>query len=364
MLVLVAGGMNVVRAVEEERADRKLMIWPVSPDSMVFSLSTVLESIYALDEESGEELFNYRLESRGLAYPNAAGALVLGHGTMVAPGQGPTILSRVRESKGLSLQVFLAPPRKPCEESSDIVSFASSDGPCSFSLSQHGRKVTFLVRIDGKERKVSSQYDERKFQQIAVTWDGVSLILYVNGERKARSPAPGSPHDLASGDLVFGSGTVEKVGWAGLLEGFAFHQESLSAGDIAKGHEAYRNRIESRPNPEVVRLRAKLITKSEVSSPEDIAPYRESLAVFEYEVLEVHKGLYFPKKIRVVHWVILDGASVPFGRIGIGEEVELSLTKFEESRQLSTVNLSDTLDFDFDLDLFFDAGDAALIWGK
>ena len=119
---------------------------------------------------------------------------------------------------------------------------------------------------------------------------------------------------------------------------------------------AYGRKVAERAVPRVTRLVGKLIARSFVPTPEDIAPYPESLAVFEYEVVKVLEGFYVAPKMRVAHWVVLGGTSLARGRVEVGDEVELTVTEFTENPQLEQVNLSDTLEFDFDLRLYFDVG--------
>ena len=100
----------------------------------------------------------------------------------------------------------------------------------------------------------------------------------------------------------------------------------------------------------------KLVARSYVPTPEDIAPDPAARAVFEYEVVKVVEGFYVAKKMRVAHWAVLGETSLARGQLAIGDEVELSATEFAQNPQLEQVNISDTLEFDFDLRLFFDIG--------
>jgi hypothetical protein len=78
--------------------------------------------------------------------------------------------------------------------------------------------------------------------------------------------------------------------------------------------------------PAVVEARLKGITP--VPTIESIAPYRQALVVYEYEVLRVHSGDDPGPRITVHHWAIRDERSVA-PRWTVGETVLLVLEPFE-----------------------------------
>jgi hypothetical protein len=157
------------------------------------------------------------------------------------------------------------------------------------------------------------------------------------------------------GDLKLGSGSPVNLGWAGRIQSFALLNRALSAKEVEFRYEAQQEHSAAAPSPPL-RVRAALAARSHVPSPQEIAPYRESLAVFEYRVLEVLEGESSNERIRVAHWLLLDGTPLPYRDLEIDSEVTLQLSPFSANRQLKNANLSDTLEPDFDLDLFLDEG--------
>ena len=101
-------------------------------------------------------------------------------------------------------------------------------------------------------------------------------------------------------------------------------------------------------------MEGRLAKRSKVPTPKSISPYTEALVVYEYEVVRVLRGLYLPKHIRVAHWAVLGGESLASGQLAEGDTVSLEVCDFNADPKLETVHLSDTLDFDFDLPLYFD----------
>ena len=112
--------------------------------------------------------------------------------------------------------------------------------------------------------------------------------------------------------------------------------------------------LAGRTPPKQIQLEGTLLKKSHVPTSKEIAPYRESLAVYEYKVDRVLKGTYEHDRIRVAHRVILDGSPLPLGKLAAEAKQSLTLELFSKNRQLKTTNQSDTLEFDFDLELYFD----------
>jgi hypothetical protein len=75
----------------------------------------------------------------------------------------------------------------------------------------------------------------------------------------------------------------------------------------------------------------------------EISPYREALVVFEYEVEASPEGELQPGKIRVAHWAILDGKTLPITRAAEGQVLRLAVEPFDANPQLESLYLADTL---------------------
>ncbi|MBT3377638.1 MAG: hypothetical protein HN742_42365 [Lentisphaerae bacterium] len=100
-----------------------------------------------------------------------------------------------------------------------------------------------------------------------------------------------------------------------------------------------------------------------IPSLKQIAPYREALACSEcavtaWKAAGARKGAPgepAPKRIRIVQWVILDGKTQPVAKRAAGSKVRLHLEPFDMNPQLERFYLSDTLEEDFDVPLYFAA---------
>ena len=59
------------------------------------------------------------------------------------------------------------------------------------------------------------------------------------------------------------------------------------------------------------------------------------------------------------------GGTTAWLQLNAKKEIQSANNKLDDkNRQLANTNLSDTLEFDFDLDLYFDAGSASVNWIK
>jgi len=113
------------------------------------------------------------------------------------------------------------------------------------------------------------------------------------------------------------------------------------------------------PVPQL-QVQAKLVGKSTVLTPEDIAPYTQGLCVYRYEVEKVLDGTYDQPYLHVAHWMVLDERLLPFSKAAIGQECELTLELLNDNPQLAQENLSDDIVEDFSIPYYFDAGGCSL----
>ena len=104
------------------------------------------------------------------------------------------------------------------------------------------------------------------------------------------------------------------------------------------------------------RVRARLAEVSDAPSPDEIAPYREALAVYEWEVLDVIDGAPDGGRLRVAHWAVLGGASQPIAALRPGAERELEIELLSDNPQTEGVVLADDLALQADRPVFLDVG--------
>ena len=344
-------------SAQEEEADA----WPRNRDALVFLFATAFDPILAYSADGGEPVFNYSLEPQGRARVSSSGALELARGTFTALGVGESLRRSIAESssRAMTLELFLHTGSPSQSKRETFLELGSS--PPLLSLSQEGRGVVLRLRATEADSSLvlRAPLRDKNGHHVALTMDSQGVALFVDGREQARRKTDflEDPARLAELDhLVLGSGSSSSVGWGGRLEGVALYSRILGAAEIRDSANVYGRLVDVREPIPALSLSGRLLQKSHVPTLEELAPYRRSLAVFEYEVLEVTEGFYLLDQIRIAHWVILDREPLPVGETRPGTVIELMVEPFAENRQLENVNISDTLPLDFDLDLFFSVG--------
>ena len=158
---------------------------------------------------------------------------------------------------------------------------------------------------------------------------------------------------LGSG-LSIGGPEGARFTWRGKVEGIAMFARALSAEEAANDFAAYSRSIARRKTIPRIALRAKLVAKSKVPSPADIAPYVDALVVNEYEVVKVLAGAYAGKNIRVAQWGLMNSRPTRLTRAPVGTVVQLSVELFSDHPQLEAEVTRSTLEENFDLDRYVD----------
>ncbi|MEW6366496.1 MAG: LamG-like jellyroll fold domain-containing protein [Acidobacteriota bacterium] len=191
---------------------------------------------------------------------------------------------------------------------------------------------------------------------VVVTYAPGQLVVYVDGEKAAeRSLVRGDLSGWKSGTLVFGGARMP--GWKGTIEGVAVYSRVLDATIVRESALRYSTKLKARPQVNQLQLQAHLVAKSRIPTLDEISPYRQALAVYEYKVERVALGMYDRPTIRIAHWVVLDGAALPASRLREGESSRLRLEPFQSNPQLESVYISDTLPADYEQPLFFDTAE-------
>jgi len=323
---------------------RDLVEWPSPASRPVFLFKNAFEEVLAFRSGEDQPIFNYELQPSGFARPLSSGALSLAYGSYLAPEQGAYLAGLIAAGKTLALELFL----KPEQGAGGGILRLGGATAATLALDQHHGRLQ--VTGAGGARLVAELPDDRG-SHLFLIFGGTRLELYRDGVLVDAATLPASSDNPDS--LAFGSGSPDDRGWSGCIEGIAIYTEPPDSATIQANAEAFHHLVDLRRPVPRIRLEARLTTRSHLPTLEEIAPYTESLAVYEYEVVRVIEGAYLARRIRVAHRVILDGRHLPVRDRIPGATVTLTIEPFEANRQLKNVHLSDTLEFDFDLDLYF-----------
>ena len=271
------------------------------------------------------------------------------HGSFTAPGAGRLLHQQPDAGHARVLLIRC----RPGNSDGAILSWGES-----LTIGQRDSSLVVDIGSESVYLPLGENSDQTIIFRLAISENDADLRI--ESGVSAKTALSFWPADQAN-DLVFGDGSFERAGWNGRISFIAIYDTAESRVDqLPAFAKPTRNSINEKND---LRLRGRLLKKSVVATPESIQPYFQSVTVYEYEVMDVTAGRYFPDRIRVAHWTMLDSALLPIALAEPGAEFDLICRPFTECRNVATIHLSDTLEVS-DLQLFFDTGHAAITAGN
>lgn len=327
--------------------------WPAGRDGLVFLWETA-DAPNRVVDQSVERSFP--VNRTGEARVDPYHRMDLGAGSFTAsPEAAEAIVAGVKRTNQLTLEATVE--TRTARQNAPIVSLAGA-GPqkANLVLAQQGEDLVLrlmLARHGLEEHTVPlGKLLPGRPTHVLVSYRPGRLDAYRDGEPAAGRDLEGDFFRWRPRPLVFGASLRDGGGaWSGFLEGVAFYGRAFSPEEAGESARRYLEKVARRPEVPVQRLRGRLVARSRTPTLQDISPYREALAVYEYEAGQ--------ERVRVAHWVILDGRTLPVTNRKEGETVGLVLTPFARNPQLESIFLSDTLPPDRDRQgtaLYYDAG--------
>lgn len=330
--------------------------WPTNKDGLVFLWETGDKPNLVRDVKTGKDR-TYSLKSRGLVRLNRDYAMLLAGGAYLVEGADENLLAACKKSNALSIEATVIPYNLEQAGPARIVSFSTDAVTRNFTLGQERNKLILRLRTTKNETGFAPQLDlcelvAGKPNHIIVSYTPGQLVCYLNGKQVLKTDrSQGNLSNWVPHHLLFGDEWNGERDWAGRLEGVAIYSRAIGKEEAARNYTDYSSVISSRKNVPFVELEAQIIARSKRPTLKEISPYREALAVDEYEVKKVISGKCSEKRIRVAHWAVMDGKNLPEGQKGT---VRLVLEPFEANPQLQSIYLADTLQENFDLSLYYD----------
>ena len=263
----------------------------------------------------------------------------------------------VRTTNELSLEVTFTASRAQTSHPAALLGFGGGRSR-NVTLTQEGDRLKLRLNTpssgQGGDRPVVDLGSVRagRPQHLVVSYTPGRLRAFLDGEetvdtadlragfyhwqlRNLRLGAEGPGED--------GSGAWK---WAGVLEGVAVYDRAVDEIEAQENQRRYAELLRERKAVPSPRLVAELVSRSRTPDLDEIAPYREALAVFEYRTKRVLAGPVDAEVLRVVHRVLLDGEQLPIASLRTGESIELELQPFDAQSQLEKLFLSDDLSDD------------------
>ncbi len=167
--------------------------------------------------------------------------------------------------------------------------------------------------------------------------------------------------------LTFGAEPGSAGRWHGTLAEIAVWNRPLATAEIAVEAARVRHLVAGRKSAARIAVEMRLRATSPVPALDEISPYREALAVDEFEIVRQligpppgtrAAGTPAPgERIRVVRWAILDGQTLSAPTAGT--TVRRTLEPFAAQPQLESYYLADRLPPQTGGTLYFDLGATA-----
>jgi hypothetical protein len=372
--VRAVAGERVLRAqvvVEEPRPPRIVATpdaeagpsWPSDRRGLVFLWQTSDEPNLVHDPELGADV-SYPLEPRGRARLDHDHAMVLDGGAFTAPAEAArALLAAAVATNELTLEATLRTDDLSQAGPATILTFSRQRRQRNLTLGQEGSWLVLRIRTASTGAD-ADRPQVRLFElvagrtlHLAVTYSPGLLHVYRDGELvEALGDVRAGLNRWQPGELLFGDEVDGGAGWSGTLEGIALFNRVLAPAEVRADYLRYRRMLERRPEVERLEVRATLRARSEIPTLDQISPYRKALAVYEYQVDEVVDGEVGSEILRVAHWVILDGETLPVAAARRGTAVRLILEPFADNPQLDSHYLSQTLEPGGDPGLFYAVG--------
>lgn len=286
---------------------------------------------------------------RGRAFLDRHFAMVTRGGSFAVDGESlRAVLQGCKTTSELTVEATVTPARQ-VEGPGRILTFSSGDRARNFTLGLAGDHLVFRLRTrttgpnaDLLEPDLGPIPIGRP-THVVVTYTPGRLAAFVDGEKVlATTEIVSGFHHWKRRALLFGneSQNVDRP-FYGTVEGVAVYNRVMAAGEVGENQRRYRAKLEERPEVAAIRLRARLRRRSPIPTLADISPYREALAVFEYEVLAVLSGDYSEPNMRVAHRVLLDGERTAAANRGTGQVYELAVEPFFAHPELESLYVAD-----------------------
>ncbi len=333
--------------------------WPRHRDALAYLFGTGAVENRVRAPGSDREVV-YPLESRGRARFDHHRALALAGGAFEAQGAGKAFARACRRAKGITIEALIRPGNILRGTDGQILMLQNEEGRFILQLFQKDGAVRTRLRTDDDDPEVAvaTLSSTNPFHLVVSDRSGGRLVAYVDGNKVVDS-------DRVSGDLekldeasllLFGDDAEGKNDWDGSLEGVALYCRFMDEAEAADNAHAYLARVEGREEVPRHRIRARLLSVSDAPTLDEIAPYREGLTVYEWEVLREEQGELGEERVRVAHWAVLGGATQPIASLRPGKRRWLDLEPFEDNPQVDELVLADDLELAPDLPLLLDVG--------
>ena len=327
--------------------------WPADRKDLIFLWENRKGAFLAYDRE-GKAIPSLILMPRDRARFDHNQGLWLEAGAFPVPSVEKFLLAQ--KPVNLTLEAYLTPGKGSCPSMAEIVSFSAKSDDANLVLGQLGNKLVMAMKGGVKPAELCALTAGEPVH-VVVTYAPGTLTCYKNGKLAGIvGNFQGSPANWTEQHLLFGSNWDGKNPWSGHLEGIAIYTRALGPKEAEQEHAAFAEKLKGRKPVPRIEIQAKLLAKTKTRKFEEIAPYTQATAAYEYEVEKVVSGQCKEKKIRVMHHTMIDRKLLPASQAEIGKSYTLELEPFEANPQLEIDRPLDDLPLDINAVRYYDVG--------
>ena len=332
--------------------------WPSDRAALRFLWQTADRPNEVFDPELRADVAD-PLTAHGRARLDRYHRMVLGGGWFTATAAaGDRLRAAVGRGNEVTLEATVVAASARTDGLAPIVTLSGGPGARDLTLGQDGGDLVVRVRT-GPTGPNGDRPQVRLFpatpgrpQHVVITYSPGRLNAYLDGRPAVASDAvQGGLNRWRGFPLAFGAEPGGAGDWAGTLEGVALYSRVLAPAEVRENFVRYRAIRAGRAagadagGGERLVVRATLLATSEIPTLRQISPYRRALAVHAWRVDEVLAGAgpAAGDRLRVAHWVLLDGERTPAASLRPGAVARLRLEPFAANPQLEAHYLADTL---------------------
>ncbi len=326
--------------------------WPIDPKSVVLIWDDVKKGCIAAGD------VGCQTQAVGRAFPDRNNAMQTSGGHFNITGADDILLKALKQSGKMTVEAVLTTPDANQSGPARIISFSSDASSRNFTIGQQGNLLVLRLRTpetgeNGTDPEIElAAIQPNRPTHIMLCYSPGSLQFYVDGKLSLNSNlVQGDFSNWSAHHLILGDEWVGNRVWKGTISGLAIYNQKYGASQAARSYESYRALHPVKP-ANTVKLTAKLLSSSKTPTLSEIVPYREGLVTSLYEVLSVQQGQCEAKQIVVVQWAIVGGQELN-NMPAVNSQQTLVLEPYAENPQLEGLYMSDTINADPTIPLFF-----------
>jgi hypothetical protein len=318
--------------------------WPPSRERLAFAWEGA-ERANRISPDAESDV----LEPRGRAGFDRRGRMWLDGGLFAAPAAtSARVLETLRGTNTMTFEAVVQAARHEAAGAAPIAALTVRPGRRSFLVRQANDRFELVLRSSesapaGGAPVPLARVPDSRPHHLAFAFSPGRLAAYLDGAPAGAAVVPGDFFHWRDGALVFGGEPGGDGRFRGALSHVAIHARELGAEEIGVAARAALAALEAGPEVPFLEVDAKLLARSRIPTLEEISPYRQALAVEEWEIRKRRAGADVEGRIRVARWMLFDGRPTPESAVPIGELARLRVEPHAAQPQLESVVLSDTL---------------------